>query len=170
MKKFNVKEITKFACIIAIYWALTMVMYNFSYVPIQVRVSEILVLLCFFNKKYYLPLVLGCLISNFFSPYGLYDIIFGTLATAIALLGVCYSKNIFVAALYPVLVNGLIIGFEITFLEVGFQLEVFLFNSLMVAAGEFISVFILGIPIFMLLRKNRTFMELVDANQNINFE
>ena len=50
-------------------------------------------------------MILGCFIANLFSPLGWYDLVFGVAATAIAVLPMFYVKNIFVAALLPVITN-----------------------------------------------------------------
>ena len=84
MKKINIKDIVMYASVAAIYVVLTWLFGSLSYGPIQFRISEVLVLLCFFNKKYFTSLTLGCLISNLMSPNSL-DILFGTLATIISL-------------------------------------------------------------------------------------
>ena len=84
MKKINLKDIVIYASVAAIYVVLTWIFGAFSFGPIQLRISEVLVLLCFFNKKYFIPLTLGCLISNLMSPYSL-DVLFGTVATMISL-------------------------------------------------------------------------------------
>ena len=56
--------------------------YEFS----QFRISEFMNLLVFFNPTYTIGLTLGCLIANLASLYGVYDIVFGTLATLISCL------------------------------------------------------------------------------------
>lgn len=174
MKNLSLKDLALFAIVAAMYATLTVLTSSISYEGIQFRISEVLVLLCFFNKKYYLPLVLGCFIANLFSPYGMMDVIFGTLATAIALIGVCRSKNIIVASLFPVIVNALVVGFEIAVMNGQYQFDISVFEfsmftlfALQVGFGEFVCVTILGVLVFSALRKNVAFMELIEANQNI---
>lgn len=163
MKKNLIKEMAVFAVVTTIYVVVTWAFSFMSFGAIQVRIAEALILLCFFNKKYFTPLVLGCFVANLFSPFGLIDIILGTIATALALLGVMHSKNLLVASIFPVLSNGLIIGLEITLLNGVFDLPIFLFNFCTVALGEFIAVSIFGVILFTVLKKNYAFMELIGA-------
>ena len=159
MKKINVKDIVKYASVAAIYVVLTWVFSSLSFGPIQLRISEALVLLCFFNKKYFIPLTLGCFISNLMSPYSL-DILFGTTATMLSLFFICNSKNLFIASLSPVVFNGVIIATEIALIEGIFEFKLFLFNMSTIALGEFICVGIFGVFLFTYLQKNKEFMKL----------
>ena len=83
---FNVKNMTRLALVAAMYAVLTVVIAPLAFGEIQFRFSEVLVLLCFYRKDYALALIVGCFIANLFSPMGLMDIIFGTLATAAAVI------------------------------------------------------------------------------------
>ena len=158
----SIKRIIRLAIVTALYVVLTVVLSFISYGNIQFRVAEILILLCFFRKDYAISLVLGCLIANFFSPLGMADIIFGTLATLASVLCIIYSKKLFVASIFPVIFNGLIVG-----LELYYVLELpFIISALEVAIGEFVVVVIFGNIIFSKLRKNKEFMNLIEANQN----
>ena len=160
MKKINIKDIVMYASIAAIYVVLTWLFGSLSYGPIQFRISEVLVLLCFFNKKYFIPLTIGCLISNIMSPNAL-DIVFGTLATMISLFFICKSKNLFVASLFPVVFNGLIVALELTVFSGIYDLELYLFYASTVALGEFVCVSILGVLLFTILKKNEEFMKMI---------
>lgn len=82
----TVKRLVKTAIIAALYAVITLVLAPISYGPIQFRVSEIMVLLAFFDPFYIVGLTLGCFIANILGPNGLADIIFGTLATFISVL------------------------------------------------------------------------------------
>lgn len=159
----EVRYIIRQAVIAALYVVLTFIVSPVAYGPIQFRISEILVLLSFYRRDYILGLVLGCLIVNFFSPMFLADIIFGTLATAISVYLISRSKNLILASLYPVVINGIIIGAELYFV-----LKEPLFLSMAyVALGEFLAVSILGVLTFRVLSKSKAFLELIEANQNL---
>ena len=171
MKKINIKQMAIYSIVAALYVALTLTLSFMAFNVIQFRIAEALVLLCFFNKKYSIPMILGCFIANLFSPFGWPDIVFGTLATAIAVIGVMYSKNLIVASIFPVLSNALIVGLELTFVINGvFTWEVFGLNALFVSIGEIGTVSIVGVVLFKFLSRNEKFLELIDANQNINKE
>lgn len=161
MKKIKIKDLVLYASVAAIYVVLTVVLGSFSFGPIQFRIAEALVLLCFFEKKFFLPLTIGCLISNVMSPYAVMDMIFGTFATIISLLCIIKSKNIFVASLFPVIFNALIVGLEISILTPPFNIATFLFFALTVGIGEFVCVSLIGVGLFSILRKNESFMNLI---------
>jgi len=160
MKK-NIKNIVRISIIASMYIVFTIIN-PFSYNAIQFRISEILMILCFFRKDYSIGLILGCLISNLFSEIMLYDIIFGTLATILACICMMFSKNIYISIIYPIIFNSLLDGFE---LYLAFSTP-FIMNAIYVFIGETV-VMLIGLFIFNKLRKNKHFLELIDANQNI---
>lgn len=159
--KTNNKNIVRISIIASMYIVFTIIN-PFSYNAIQFRISEILMMLCFFRKDYSIGLILGCFISNLFSDIMIYDIIFGTLATVLACICMMFSKNIYVSIIYPIIFNSIIVGFE---LYLAFNTP-FIMNALYVFIGEAV-VMIIGVIIFNRLRKNNHFLELIDANQNI---
>jgi uncharacterized membrane protein len=123
-RKDIVLEISINALIAAAYVVFTVLVSPLSYGPIQFRISEILVLFCFFNKRYGIGLTLGCLIANLFSPTATLDVIFGTVATALACICIMFSKHLIVAALFPVIFNGFIVAWELTFFGEPYWLSV----------------------------------------------
>jgi len=161
----KIKDITRLAIVATIYVVFTLIIHPLSFDYIQFRFSEILVLLCFYRKDYVYSLVVGCLIANMFSPLAVYDMIFGTMATLISVILISKSKNLLVATLYPVLFNGIIVGSMLYFV---LDLPVSMFASIgYVALGEFVVVSIVGFILFKILEKNRMFIEVIKANQNI---
>lgn len=156
-----VQDICFNALIAAAYAALTIAIAPIAYGPIQFRISEIMVLLCFFNKKYSIGLTLGCLIANIFSPTASLDIPFGTLATLIACIGVMFSKRLIVAIWFPVLVNAFIIAGELYLFG-----EPYWMSVLTVGIGELV-VMIAAYIIFILLKRSKPFMKAIKANQNL---
>ena len=82
------------ALVAALYVALTLSFSAFSYGPIQFRVSEVLVLLPLWNRRWILGVVIGTIIANFFSPLGLIDVFFGSGATAIALIVMVFINEV----------------------------------------------------------------------------
>lgn len=157
----KIKDLVRLSLISALYVLLT-ILNPFSYDAIQFRISEILLFLCFFRKDYSIALILGCFIANLFSPMMVYDIIFGTLATVLTCICIMFSKNIYVSIIYPVLFNSILVGLE---LYLALNLPFFI-NALYVAIGEAV-VIIIGLIIFIRLRKNNNFLELIHANQNL---
>lgn len=166
MRNEVVKSIARNGLVAAIYFLITYLIAPIAYNDIQVRISECLVLLCFFRKDYTIGLTLGCLIANFGSSMGIWDVIFGTLATLISCLGICFMKHLFLATLIPVIVNGFIVGAELYFV-LGLP---FWANVGWVALGEAISICLLGYAIFMIFGKKKYFQEALGFNQNLEFK
>lgn len=161
MKQKNLSDFTKIALIAALYAALTLGVAPLSYGAVQLRFAEILTLLCFYRKGYGVALILGCAISNVFSPLGLLDLIFGVASTVFAVVLIPRVKNLWVASLFPT-VSMAFIAWELKLLG-----EPFWFSLLSCATGEFIVVTLLGAPLFLLLEKNRFFRETI-WNKNKN--
>ena len=152
----NIRFIVSQAIIASLYVVLTVVVGPFSYMAMQLRISEILVLLCFYKKDYIVGLTLGCLIANLFSPMLIYDITLGLLATVLSLICVSKSKNLYIAAIFPVVFNSLLVGLELT---LAYKLPYFL-SALEVGCGELI-VMIVGVIVFKILEKNKKVMNLI---------
>lgn len=114
MKKKTVNEITFEALLIAVYVAITLALTPVSYGIIQFRVSEIILLLPFYNKKFILPSIIAVAIANAFSTINpIADVIAGVLIAIISYTLIALIKNKYInAVLYSVLC-GLIIGAEI---------------------------------------------------------
>ncbi len=157
MKNLSVHRLVKLAVVAAIYVALTLALSSLSYGNIQFRIAEALMLLCFYRKDYGISLTLGCLIANIFSTVGLVDMVFGTAATILAVICMIHSPNIYVASIFPVIFNGIIVGAELYW----FSGLPFWLSAIEVAAGEFVCVCILGIVLFKVLEKNQKFMKLL---------
>lgn len=156
-EKFSSQRLVKLAAVAALYVALTYALGFMSYGNIQFRVAEALMLLCFYKKDYGISLIVGCFIANIFSPMMLMDMIFGTLATVLAVLLIYVSPNLYVASLAPVLTNAVIVGIELT---VSFNTPFWL-NAIEVAVGEFVCVCIVGVIVFKLVEKNAAVMKLI---------
>lgn len=163
MKNNTIKDITQIALVAAIYAVLTVAIAPLSYGAIQMRISECLVLLCFYKKKYGIGLIIGCAIANIFSPYPL-DIVFGTLSTVVAVLGIVYlSKNLEIATIFPTL-SCLIVSAEISIVD---QLPFFL-TTFEVLIGEAIVINLIAYPLFKALEKNKSFDIILKGERKIS--
>ncbi len=155
---FGISDLARLAVVAALYAALTVVLQPISFGLVQLRLSEILVLLCFYRRDYSVALILGCFIANCFSPMALMDMVFGTLATAIAVLPMYSLKNIWLTSLLPVIGNAVIIAAE---LFIAFDQPIWL-GMLTVGAGELVVVTVIGCPLFrFVLEKNSRLTELL---------
>lgn len=156
-EKFNTKVLVRQALIAAMYVAMTLSMGDYAFGPIQFRYSEILNLLAFLNPIHAIGITLGVFISNFWSTLGIYDLIFGTLHTAISMFFIIKSKNIIIASLWPT-VFSFIIGYELSALA-GFG--GFWIMTGQVMLSEFIIMTIISVPVYSLLQKNSGFLKMV---------
>ena len=141
---FEVKNLARLAVVAALYAALTLALPGISFGLVQFRLSELLVLLCFYRRDYSVALIVGCFIANCFSPMALMDMVFGTLATAIAVIPMYSVKNIWLASLLPVISNAVIIAIE---LFIAFDQPIWL-GMLTVSAGELVVITVIGCPLF----------------------
>ena len=146
------------AVIAALYVALCYIFASVSYGPVQFRIAEILLVLTFYNKKYSIPVILGTFLANMLM-YGLYDMILGTLATALVCLIIIVCKNKIVIAPAAAIINGVIIGLMLKFIfdEPG----ALWFIMATVAIGEF-AVVLAGVLAFAGIEKsNKKFVNLL---------
>lgn len=93
------------------------------------------------------------MLANFFGGFGFTDMFFGSLATLIAAILTMKSKNIFVAALWPVLSNALIIGTMLHFL-IGEEAPL-IATCLYVGLGEAGACYLVGVPLMKILEKRK---------------
>lgn len=159
MQRNQILKITQNAIVAALYVVFTVLLHPISYGDIQFRIAEILLFLVFFRKDFALGIVLGTIIANAFSPLLPWDMIFGTLATIIVLLFISFSPKMWLGIIYATVVNGLVVGAELYFI-LGLP---FWLSALSVALGE-LTVMVLGYAVFLLLKKNRFFNEIIIRN------
>lgn len=160
-----VRSIAANAVIAALYVAFTLASYPLSFDQIQFRISEILILLCFFRKDFIFGLTIGCAIANCFSTLGPIDIAFGTAATFLACLGITFSRHLIVAIFFPVITNAFLVAWE---LQIALGLPYWVSVG-WVALGEF-TVMAVGYAIFMIFRRNTRFHNLIKSTQNTDFK
>ena len=172
-KRKHLNYIITAALIAAAYAGLTFLSnaFGLAYGPIQLRISEVLTILPIFTPAAIPGLTIGCFISNIGS-FNAIDMIFGTLATlAAAFLTYCLKdikfKNLPLLAMFPpVIVNALIIGFEIAifFMPDSPFLWAFLISALEVGIGQLIVCYVFGIPFYLAINKYNFFEKLNRRN------
>ena len=155
MKHLNGRAIAVSAMIAAVYTAVSLALSLFSFGVVQIRVAECLTLLPVLSPLGIYGVTIGCLLTNIVGvAMGLtmpVDILFGTLATAIAAVLSYLLRNVRIkrlaipAALPPILINGLIIGLELTWLSGSFQWDVFWTCAVSVTLGQIIPCLVLGV-------------------------
>ncbi|MBQ1448162.1 MAG: QueT transporter family protein [Erysipelotrichaceae bacterium] len=157
MKTKQINTITKIVAVALIYTAVNMLLGEFVFMTIQFRIGEALMILCLIDRKYIYGLTLGCFITNMvgvltaLNPIGIVDIIFGTFATYLAgelmyrFREVRYKGISWLSDLMPGIVNGIIIGIELTYLFfVGNMFLGFLYNFTSIFISETVIVLIIG--------------------------
>lgn len=132
MKKvFTTKRICRAGIIAALYVALTYAFGAIAYQGIlEIRPSEALCILPLFFPEAVPALYVGCMLSNIASPYWIYDVFVGSLATLVAALGTYavgrliretakaggQTLRVALGGLFPVAVNAFVIPVIIVFL------------------------------------------------------
>ena len=157
-RKTAAKSVAVTGITAAVYMVATLAIAPLSYGVIQLRFSEVLVLLAFLNKKYAPGLILGCALANLFSPLGLLDVVFGTLATTCTMIAITRTKSLLLATLWPT-VFCLFIGLEY-YLAEGLP---FLFTTVTVMLGEFAVVTCVGYPLMRLLLKQEVIIKFLKS-------
>lgn len=155
-RKSQILSITKIAIVAALYVVLTVLIYPLSFNEIQIRFSEVLLLLCFFDRKYGVGIVVGCAISNLFSPIPL-DVLFGTLQTIIAVLLIGYLRPLLLSLALTV-ISMVVIGLEIAVIS---SFDMWWLITLEVMAGEAIVLFGIVYPLSFLLKRSKSFMRVI---------
>lgn len=161
-----IKKITLSAAIAALYVALTFVFLPVSFGPIQFRVAEALTLLPFFIPEAIVGLFAGCVLSNLMGGgggFGLIDVVFGSGATLLAAWLTYKSPNIWVAAIPPVLINALVVGYYIAAVT---EVSVVL-TMLYIGISQFVVCFGVGLPLSLLLYRSRAFDTILLSKKEI---
>ena len=149
MKNKGLRYIIQGGIIAAVY--ATLITPIFSYGVGQVRISEALCVLPFFTPAAIPGLFVGCALANLGSPFGIIDIVCGSVATLLAAFATSKVKNKWLAPLPSVLLNGLIVGLMLAQV-LGYPWWAAI---LYVAGGQAIACYALGMPLLFALDKFR---------------
>lgn len=156
------KHVTQAALIAAVYVALTLALAPISFAAVQLRVSEALTVLPILTPAAVPGLFVGALIANALgSPFGIVDVVFGSLLTLIAAALTRYlRKRTFLALLPPVVANALGVPAYLIFLTqlprmpIGqVTLSPYWAAVATIGAGEAAAVFGIGYPLLVVLRR-----------------
>lgn len=169
MRRFTTRDLTLAAVVAALYAVMGYFgdVFGLTFGPIQIRFAEALTVLPFLFPATAPGLVIGCLITNLLSPYGPVDIIFGTLATAIAAWLTMKMPKWYLAALPPILVNMVILCPMWAWAETGGFGGAFWaacgFNAVTFVVGEAAVCYILGTILLKAMPKIRYFRPMLRA-------
>lgn len=163
------------AIVAALYFALTLISYPIAYGPIQLRLSESLMLAIPLIPAAIPGVTLGVFLANFFNPgnLGPVDYIGGTLATLLAALWtrrlharfvggyegqekLWHNPSLYLLPLPSVLVNGAIVGVYLPFLITAPELPTASFVITCIVTfsiSEAIVVYFLGLPFYLSVRR-----------------
>ncbi|MFQ9736817.1 MAG: QueT transporter family protein [Christensenellaceae bacterium] len=160
---FTAKRLCRAGIIAALYVALTYAFGALSYQGfVQIRPAEALCILPLFFPEAVPALYIGCMLANVASPFWIYDVFIGSLATLFAavgtwLIGKFFRNNaskIVLGGLFPVLLNAFVIPVVIVFLcgDLSYGTRTATYWALVgsLAATEAIWVYALGVPLYFL--------------------
>ncbi len=154
MNRPVVKNVCLGGVVAALYAALTWLLAPVSFGQIQFRVAEALTLLPVVSSAAVPGLFVGCLLANLLCGAPLYDVIAGSLATLLAaLLTRRLRACVWLAALAPVVCNGVIVGLTLAYL---YSLPPAL-TMATVALGELGACYLLGVPLMRFAGKRGLF-------------
>ena len=136
-------------------------MFGLAFGSVQFRISEALCILPVFFPSSIAGLTLGCIISNFFSPINILDVVFGSAATLAAAILCRLWRNVrfrsvpILSPLPAVVINAVVVGLEIMIFTPGESggLTAFLIIAAEVALGQFVCCYGGGILLFLCLKK-----------------
>ena len=145
----NTKALTLAGVTAALYVALTMIStaLTLAFGPSQLRLGEALTVLPFYFPCTAWGLFVGCILCNILSPYGILDLIVGSLATLTAALLTARCKKKWLSPLPPVLANGILCGALIAWQMVGANpgfAAAFALNFFTVSLGQLLMCYGLG--------------------------
>ncbi|GGJ91219.1 membrane protein [Lentibacillus kapialis] len=162
----NTKTLVANALVAAAYVAVSLVAAPIAFSSIQFRIPEMFNHLVVFNRKYFFGIVLGVLLTNLFSPTGVYDLVFGVAHSALSL-GIVLLLAMFIKHKMTLLVINTIV-FTFNMFIIAFELYLaadlpFLLTWLTTAAGEF-GIMAIGIPVMYALNKKLDFHHLIERH------
>lgn len=150
--------ITQNALVAAVYFVLTSFTQPISFGMFQMRIAEALGLLCFWRPDFAIGMTIGCLLSNVYS-FSPWDMLFGSLATLVSCLLISYaSRWLWMAIIYPVVINGLVVGAELTwiFMSPSGTVTDFAIQGGWVALGE-LGAMCIGYALWMIICRLKVF-------------
>ncbi len=158
MKKTNktVLFICRGALIAAVYTVLTHLANAMGLAngAIQFRISEALCALGVFTPAAIPGVALGCFLSNLTTGCAIWDIIFGSLASLIGMIGLrALKKHPVLAPLPYVAANVIIVPFVLRYAYGDAHALPYL--ALTVGIGEVVCAWILGVALWLLLKKTK---------------
>ncbi|MBR3640472.1 MAG: QueT transporter family protein [Oscillibacter sp.] len=160
MSKRGIRFLAHGAIVAALYVVLTYLtnLLGLAFGPVQFRLSEALCVLPCVMPAAAPGVFVGCLVSNLLSPYGLLDLVVGSLATLFAALTTLRIRRRALVPLPTILFNAVMVGAMIAYYETaggsGAFFAAFLYNAATVGLGEAVVTYALGLPLLKWLPKS----------------
>ena len=165
--KSSVLYITQSAATAAIYVVLTVLFQPVSFGAVQLRVSEMLIVLPMFTSAAVPGLFIGCFFANILGGAVFWDVVFGSMATLIgAYFSYMLRNNRWLVPIPAVLSNALTVPFILKFaygVDVPLPLLI-----LYITAGEFISCYICGEILISAIQKHSNIFSPTQGTDNEN--
>ncbi len=171
MRKFTTRDLVLAALVAALYAVLGYFgnIFGLTFGPVQIRFAEALTVLPFLFPATAPGLAIGCLITNLLSPYGPVDVVFGTLATAIAAWLTVKMPRWYLAAVPPIVVNMIILPPIWSWAETMAINDAFWalcgFNAITFAVGEILACYVLGTILLTVLPKIGYLKQMIPARK-----
>ncbi len=151
-------KIAQCALIAAIYAVLTLALPAIGFGIVQFRLGEALCVLPFFMPTAAPGLTLGCLVANavgtVMGATTVWDVIFGTAATAIASYMAAKIRTKWLVPLPAVVINAVVIGTMLTGVMTGSVFNPAIFwNMGSIAVSQTLSCYVLGLPLIKLIER-----------------
>ena len=150
---------TRIGLLAAIYAALTALppVSSLSYGPVQMRVSEALTVLPYVAPWAVWGLYLGCIVGNLGSPFWVWDVSLGALATLCAALATRKMPRPYLAPVPPIFVNAVVVSTYVArFSGIPYWL-----TAVYIGLGEAVVTFGVGYPLLLLIDKNPGLKEVI---------
>ena len=156
---FNTLALAMGGMVAAIYVVLTLIFQPISFGAIQFRIAEVMTLMPILTPYAVPGLFVGCLLANWLGGGIWFDVVLGSIATLLA--AICTRRareKPPLAAIFPTIFNGLIVGPVVYFAYVRapgdpVSVSTLLFNMATVAFGELAVCYALGLPMIYGLKK-----------------
>ena len=153
-------KIARAGIISALYIVTSLITAPIASGAVQVRLSEALTLLPLIFPEAVPALFIGCAFSNLITACAPFDVIFGSLITLVAslltfgvgkLIAKCWLK-IAIGGLFPVLMNAFLLPVIWVWCYGAIE-YIYFIQVCLLLAGQTISVYALGTPLFLRIRK-----------------
>jgi uncharacterized membrane protein len=148
----TLRRIVRAGVIASAYIGLTYALAPISFGQLQFRVAEALTVLPILYPEAVPALFVGCFLANFIGPYGIFDIVLGSLTTLLAAILTRAFRKSPIAYVWPIALNAIIVGAYLSFLTgTKASYPVFVISIGISQAGV---VLLIGIPLVRFLRSS----------------